>query len=73
MFINTALMLHVFNIQKKTDPTTGKVINIDTFAFSNTANSAPHKYTASFTPRFDGAYKLIKESTRHTEARRTMA
>ncbi|WOO84896.1 Cytochrome P450 monooxygenase yanC [Vanrija pseudolonga] len=50
VLINAALMLWAFDIRPEVDPS-GNEVPIDTLAFTNTANSHPLPFKASFTPR----------------------
>lgn len=59
VLINSALLLWSFDIRQKLDAK-GKPIPIDTDAFTNTANTHPLKFEATFTPRHEGLADLIR-------------
>lgn len=53
VYINAATLMWAFNIGKKKD-VNGKEIDIDVWSFTNTVNSHPNPFQASFTPRIEG-------------------
>lgn len=53
VYINTALLLWAFDI------TQVKGQEIDTLAFSNTANSHPHRFKARFEARVDNLSSVV--------------
>ncbi|RSH78675.1 uncharacterized protein EHS24_002404 [Apiotrichum porosum] len=61
VLMNAALLLWSFDIGKTIGPD-GKPIDIDTYAFTNTANIHPLPFKATFTPRSQHLAELIKES-----------
>lgn len=60
MLINAALLLWSFKIGKKIGPD-GKPIEIDTLAFTNTANVHPLPFQVSFTPRRPNIGEIVRE------------
>ncbi|KAM0753441.1 cytochrome P450 [Meredithblackwellia eburnea MCA 4105] len=60
LYINCAMLLWAFDFNKKRDAH-GNEINIDTLAFTDTANSHPLPYAASITPRFPEVRKIVEE------------
>jgi cytochrome P450 len=61
VIMNCALLLWSFNISKSVGPD-GKPIEIDTYAFTNTANIHPLPFKATFAPRHQNLAALIKDS-----------
>ncbi|KAM0755438.1 cytochrome P450 [Meredithblackwellia eburnea MCA 4105] len=60
LYINCALLLWAFDFNKKRDAL-GNEIEIDTLAFTNTANSHPLPFATSITPRFPEVRKIVEE------------
>lgn len=52
VYINVAMLMWAFEIGKKKDAN-GKEIDIDVWSFTNTVNSHPNPFQASFTPRVE--------------------
>lgn len=60
VLINAALMLWAFEIGKAKDEH-GNEVEIDTLAFTNTANSHPLPFQAEFRPRIEGIREIIQQ------------
>jgi len=62
VLINTANLLWAFDISKERDAE-GKEVEIDTLAFTNTANSHPLPFRCSFKPRIEGLRSVLDAET----------
>ncbi|TXT09082.1 hypothetical protein VHUM_02556 [Vanrija humicola] len=58
VLINAALMLWAFDVRPEADES-GNEVDIDTLAFTNTANSHPLPFKASFTPRVENLEAVL--------------
>lgn len=62
VMINAALLLWAFDIKKQRDKD-GREVEIDTLAFTSTANSHPLPFQAAFTPRIPGVREILQQES----------
>lgn len=58
VFINAAMLMWAFEIGRPKDAT-GKEFDIDVWSFTNTVNSHPNPFQASFKPRIEGLKTVL--------------